>query len=152
MGLWDILTSGATGGLIGLAGSMISKVLSIWTAHQDIASKKLDQAHELEMAKLEQAGKKEIADSQKEQTQDTNAAQTLQKSYDQNFGEADKWVINIQSMIRPFLTVFFVMLSSLIYFTCPEVFKKEIIGSILDYTGLVVGWWFADRSLRKLVK
>lgn len=145
MSLLDLLTEGTTGGLIGLFGAILQKALSIWTAHQDIASKKIDYAHELEMAKLNLDAKAAELASQNKQIENTNEAQTQQKSYDLDLGNPSQWVINFQAFIRPFLTMFFVVLVSLIFFVVDLSLKENIVSNILSYTGLTVGWWFGCR-------
>ena len=151
-----IVTGGATG-LLGTALSFVTNYFQAKQKHaQEVELRKLD----AEVAKIESAGYKEVAQIEAESAEAKSAWKALEESYRE---AARRWsrpddgflmmfVDFCRGMTRPMLTWAFVAITAAVYFTVGAQDAKihgQIIDTVLYLTTTTVLWWFGARQISK---
>jgi hypothetical protein len=121
------------GALFGVLGSGINRGLSMIEAKQQAKYDKEKRSDDFELAKMS-AGKESIV-----------ASYDHDKSLGQN---VSVWVSNIRALVRPAITAYAFVFSTIIFFTVGEDVKKILAIAIFELLSTVVTWWFADRFKR----
>lgn len=121
------------GALFGILGSGINRGLSMVEAKQQAKYDKDKRTDDYEKAKLN-AGKESIV-----------ASYDHDKSLGQNVSQ---WVANIRALVRPAITAYAFVFSTIIFFAVDVETKKILALAIFELLSTVVTWWFADRFKR----
>lgn len=162
----ELLTSILGGGVTGLVGSAVTKVFEFKTRKLEIEAQKELMLHEVDMKKIEAAGKEAVAD-----------ADAFGKSYEVEENQysdvvkptkAQGWVLigldALRGMIRPFLTLYLCILTTIIYFKANRLMGemvpvdsaveivKLLISTILYLTTTCILWWFGTRNKQQAPK
>ena len=162
----DFLTSFiptvATGGIVGLLGTVVSggaKILNDRQRHKyELALRKLD----LEQSRIEARGAERAAAIEAEGVQEEAAWSALGESYREaaaRWSHGDSgWLVAvdvIRGLMRPSGAYLFLILSAVIYFTLAaddaEV-RERIIHSIVFLTETSWLWWYGTRQMDKGAK
>ena len=151
MGFLGLIGSVLTGGATGLVGSLLSKGIGLFEAHQRRKDRELDFAHELKL--LDKQAELRTAETENELAiaNAETAASLREASYahDTSMGKPHRWVVDVLRMVRPVLTGFLLCLVAGIYFTTDDfAMKAGVIESVLFMASSAVTWWFGDRSLK----
>ena len=151
MGFLGLIGSVLTGGATGLVGSLLSKGIGLFEAHQRRKDRELDFAHELKL--LDKQAELRTAETENELAiaNAETAASLREASYahDSSLGNPHRWVVDTLRMVRPVLTLFLLTLVAGIYFTTDDfAMKAGVIESVLFMASSAVTWWFGDRSLK----
>lgn len=166
MSILSIIGSVVSGGITGLAGTAISRFF-------DYKNKKADREHEVAMlrveaevmeqewvarsavAKIEGESAIEVEDSRAFRESLSNEPKRYFTGDSKRFGIIFILLDFIRGSIRPALTIYLCVLTTLIYLqianlgidsTQTQVILNHIINTILYLTTTVVLWWFGSRQ------
>jgi hypothetical protein len=177
----SVLSGGATG-LIGVAlqrfADYKNKQLDIEAAKQkfdqDLALKQVD----MQIMEKEWAGRVQVAQTEAEAAADAAASQAFAASYAMepkrysegvSVGKAGGFLLVLldlfRGVVRPALTVYLCVLTTMIYYQARELIANEdldpeqalkienlIVGTILYLTTTCVLWWFGTRNKQEQPK
>lgn len=182
MSILDIVLSVVSGGATGLLGAGMQMFASWAKGKQDIELQKLKNENNLAALKLqaetidkEWAHRVEVAkvEEQGRSTQTANEAFAASfslepKSYSEKIKptKGQAWVLvlldGLRGIVRPGLTVYLCVLTTLIYFQSRDLLKQEnldavqalditqqVIHTILYLCTTVVLWWFGTRNTQQ---
>nr|BDD45215.1 hypothetical protein 21 [Saccharospirillaceae bacterium] len=171
MSVASTLTDLASGGVVGVIGSLASNILGIFKAREDhrqqLDMKKLDAQidlrqgeQDMKLAQLEAETRmnelqviKETEESQAEaaayQASLANAAAT---GY-QGESKLLQFAEFCRKMTRPTLTALLVLFTMVAFFvTADAALKQTILNMLVAATATVIAWWFSDRTLGHAVR
>lgn len=149
--IFDTLTTIASGGILGVCGSLINKAFTLLQTMQQSKAKQQAWEHEKTMLELTQRYQLELAEKNIQLSQEQAASATQQASYqqDSHMGEGSLWVINILRLVRPVLTVGLIILTAMIWqdtrLMPKSTLHQEIASAIIFATTAALSWWFGDR-------
>lgn len=179
MSLLDILASVLSGGATGLIGAGMQMFASWAKGKQEIELQKLKNENNLALLKLqgeladkEWAHRTEIAAIQERGAENKSANEAFAASFNlepKSYSEKIKptwgqaWVLvlldGIRGIVRPGLTIYLCVLTTLIYFQSRDLLNRENLSAIqaLDITNQVINtvlylcttvvlWWFGSRN------
>lgn len=149
-----LLGDAASGGLLGLGGSLATGVLGYFrekeAAKAALEAKKADNSHEVEMARINGAAAEaqRVGEFAIEQMKQQYAA-FMASIADQTAATArvSPWAADVLALFRPGLTTMLVGGT-----ICAIGFKwngAEITGDLVQLTAVAVAWWFGDRAKDK---
>ena len=165
----NLLGAGASamsGGIFGLAGSLIGGVFKYFQAKQAQQFKKEEWDHESNLLKLNMEAMQKQTENELALASQVGSFRGLDSSIraDSKVGESYKWVNAIRSLFRPLLTTGLVVIAYLIFKDLMAGLEtegqsvlalgKEKSRSILEYVvyslvfsaSTAVVWWFGDRA------
>lgn len=178
----SVLTIGGSilsGGLTGLIGTGLSLVGDHYKRKQDLEMKKLENDHELNVMQHEWDGRVRVAQIEGEaevEVEDAKGFATSYKLLPQRMLDIDgkdmPWIVKVllgfvdfwRALIRPAMTTYLVVLTTLIYLHLKELMGKYtsvlqqstvedtfilIISTVLYLTTTCVLWWFGTRNKNK---
>lgn len=144
----DFILSALFGGVTGLAGSLLSGVMSLaneWMRGKN-DQRLFDHEFRLQQLNIEARGKElesELAIA------DTYAAATIREAsyeHDTGYGPTYKWVASALRMVRPVVTILLCVLTYMIWQQSQDPALRYDIGVQVVYlTGMAIAWWFGDR-------
>lgn len=145
--------TGLAGGIIGFLGGLGESVLSFF-------SKREDNAHKLEMAKLsleeldKELKRERIVSEGQIKTAEINAQSAAIQGYSERVSESykhDSKLNGIRGLVRPVLTGALVILLAAVYFTTQDAaIKSTVSGAIVEISIAAVAWWFGGRAGAKV--
>jgi len=123
------LVGAASGGLLGVAGSLIGKVAGYFETKQKMA-----QDGKFQLTRLE-----------------TDSANLIGSyKHDASYGETYKWASSILRFVRPFLTFSVIGVFVFVYHRADEFGDVNTVqrmsNEICFLASTCLSWWFADRS------
>ncbi len=147
----EFLSSAGYGGIIGIAGSVISKIFNFITQLNEQNFKQKEWEQEIKLLQLQQTYQLQQFEQQAAIMADNNANNLRIQSYisDASVGLASLWVINILRLIRPILTIILIIMMGLIWFNFAqenEQISNKILDTILFCASSALTWWFGDRA------
>lgn len=176
MSILDSVLSVLSGGATGLIGTALQSVYQYKTRKLDIELEKSKAANELEQRKLdiemqkqEWASRTQIAEITTAGEVDKADAETLAASYQmepEQYSEktllthAQNWLFvivdTLKALIRPSLTIYLCIITSLIYFQTRGLINtnqgdsfallEKLVNTILYVTTTCILWWFGSRN------
>lgn len=155
-GVVDIIAGTTTGGVLGLAGSVISKGAGYFIdkqkAKDERESKVLDYQHELELARIAQ-------ERGMQQSQEDFAKSQMEKGYegllasiaDQTAAtqKASQWVTDILALVRPGLTTVLILVAFVMAFMIGAGAADTLMNPFYQFAAMAsmaVAWWFGDKA------
>lgn len=143
----DILGNAASGGLLGVIGTIGGEVIGFFKRKQE-HSQWLDKAKlqgELDAAKT--AG--ELAVSREKGASEAFAASQVAEG---NLKGEHRWVTSFRAFTRPGLT-WTSLLASIIFgfFPPSSQMGMEVVAMLNVYTGMMIAWWFGQRAMDRAV-
>lgn len=166
----SVLSGGATG-LIGMA---IQRYADYKNKQQDMLNRVEERKHELAVMNAEWQGRLSVAKTEGESARDVADSQTLTASYQGAFDRLAQWDMKndpwwskiwllmadfLRAMVRPGLTVYLCVLTTLIYLEARSLvaveeitaedalgLQRRIVETILYLTTTCVLWWFGTRN------
>ena len=152
----EILDSVASGGILGLIGSLFGKGFHIFEMKEAAKEKIAEREHELKLLEIE--SKRKVAEMEiEERIAANNVSSSVQEAsytHDTDSGPASQWVINILRLVRPGITVMTLFLSTaMIYTQSATIYRidPEMVEQMFGLTTLCVTWWFGSRSIEKKI-
>lgn len=154
MSALEILGSAATGGLVGLVGSVVKDGLGIWGKKEEYAHTLRMRRMDIEAAKVGLQQSKNESDSRERVTEIEASSVTLKAALDSDKATYNiVWVDAIRGLIRPAITVYALMfLTYLIaeYYNggavVSESLYKELVLTLTFICTSSIGYWFGSRS------
>lgn len=157
--LTTLFTSIISGGATGILGVAVQRYFDLKNKSADVAAKKLQFAHELDMRKAdadimaqEWAGRTKVAELEGEAQADVADAQAFAASFKEPTRYTDAKAITpaqtwafvvldfMRGAVRPFLTIYLCGITTLIYFQAHALLKEgPAPGEALELVRLVVG-------------
>lgn len=161
-----LLSSSGLGSIIGLLGGLLNRRIDIAARKDeyDFELKKMDK--QAEYLKLEFETKTAVATIEAEGSIEVAGYNALSESYKfAATSKEDGIVDKLSKAIRPLLTLMFFFLSCYIFYqihflvgkmdSIPEQGLFEVWKSIIEWaffqTGIIIGWWFANRNSKMAV-
>lgn len=147
----DTLSTAASGGLLGLCGSMVNKIFTMVQAMQQSRAREQDFGHRKALLELTHQHQLERAEKNLQRAQQQADAAIQQASYqhDTQIGQGALWVINTLRLVRPLLTIGLMALTALIWCDAKTIpgsgLHQEIAGAVIFSTTAALSWWFGDR-------
>ncbi len=138
----DILGNVASGGLLGLLGTGVNFTLGYFQRKQEHAQRVESLKLEGELAAAKTAGDVAVA-------RETGAAQAFTASVESEarLPRSYAWVDAVRGLTRPFLTLFLLVLTWIIFYSADEATRAYIAQNIVVTSVASVTWWFGQRQL-----
>ena len=153
MNLLDVIGNAASGGILGLLGSGITGVISLFQAKSQFA-------HDEAMADLElrriaansDAQAKLSADQLKVITEQgaNTSFQASQVGGNPSLANVPPFIAGILALWRPFLTAALIAYSLYVYPTSDQATQTFIVQSYVTAGSAAVLWWFGSRQLQRM--
>lgn len=147
----DPLSSLASGGLLGLVGSLLNKGFTFMDSRNEYKKLQAEQSFELQRLKIMQRMQAQQSAMKRQIVHDTTHTMIKEASYahDTNLGKASRWVVNVLRFVRPLLTLGLVALTTLMWYHSlnvgDEALRQSIVEAVLFCTTAALTWWFGDR-------
>lgn len=143
----------ATGGLLGLLGSVASGFVSIFQARTQFKHEEAMADLELKRIAANSEAQRQLSADQLKALESKNEGEafTASQMAGNSFNNLPAWGAGILAAVRPVLTI----AAGLMVWFCythdvdPET-KKMIVASVLAVSGMAWGWWFGDRQISKM--
>lgn len=162
MDFLDAGASAATGGLLGMAGTVIGRVAGYFESRQANAQERQRWEHERERAASQAAH--ETAEGVREDAHAERLASysSLEESLrsDAAIGDTYRWVQAVRALVRPVLTpllwaIYLVVFFSVVEGNARHFLTEEAQGDFIGYfianiafaASAATLWWFGDRAL-----
>lgn len=146
------------GPIVGVLGSAISAGVGYFERKQKIEEKKLDYAQETKLQEMNIAARSAEMESEAAIAHTAAVSKSLEASYkhDASYGLVGETAATVLRFVRPALTVFLLLLVTVIYFTLPEAkvvgvdgvattVGEMVILKIMFLSEVALTWWFVDR-------
>tara|TARA_E500000305_G_scaffold109095_2_gene113238 strand:+ start:591 stop:1055 length:465 start_codon:yes stop_codon:yes gene_type:complete len=146
------LVGAASGGLLGVAGSLIGKVAGYFELKQKMKLEQIKNNHSLalmdkqaELQKMAQDGKFQLT------SLETDSANLIGSyKHDASYGETYKWASSMLRFVRPLLTFSVIGVFVFVYYKADEFGDVNTVqrmsNEICFLASTCLSWWFADRS------
>lgn len=149
MSVIDFFSNAASGGLLGLVGTLSSKAFNYVDRKQDMEAKVAEYKHELALIDKQAALK--IIETENELAIAKVAAENQLRvsSYGLNFESTNgsAKVTDLLRLVRPVLTISLVLLTAVLWCTSEDkTIDQQIVDMILFCTASAVTWWYGDRA------
>lgn len=167
--LAGVAGSAASGGILGLVGSVVGGVVKYFKRKQELSHKREEWKHEIELYKLESERDRqedehelEVIEANLQQLRAEGSYAGLEASIraDMSIGQSYLWVSAVKSLFRPFLTVCLMIMTLILFkwlmegeldgYTDPDTIAGLIvytIQSVVFTTVTACVWWFGDRAM-----
>ncbi len=154
MSALEVLGSAASGGLVGLVGSVVKDGLGIWGKKEEYAHTLRMRRMDIEAAKVGLQQSKNESDSRERVSEIEASSVTLKAALDSDKASYNiPWVDAIRGLIRPAITVYaLIFLTYLIgeYYeggaTVSESLYKELVLTLVFISTSSISYWFGSRS------
>ena len=151
-GLVGAGAAAATGGIFGLAGTIVGKVFNYFERKQEIAARQEEWAHELKLQELQMKAK--VAETEQELaiTEAAGSWEGLKNSIQAdaalNAAGTYKWVNAVRALTRPTLTLGLTAILAFAYFSAPVASEmRSVIADAIIFAAVTsIVWWFGDRA------
>jgi len=148
----SILGNVASGGVLGLLGTVVSESIGFFRRKQEFTQRLALAQDERETLKLkadvtaaEMAGL--LAKAREEGA--SNAFIASQRAEAAIKGEA-KWVSTLRGFTRPGITWYgLVLTTAFVIFPPSSTIGQELAVTVNIYTGMMISWWFGQRAIDK---
>ena len=149
--------------VLGLVGSISTKVFGIFEKREERKLRQLELEHEVNRWGHEKDMFKMQSQAKVAETEQEAFLMTVEGSYDglqasmaqqtEALKGSSRWVKNILSLVRPVLTFTFVGIVVYIsVFENPEDYRAAGIAAAIELAMMSVAWWFGDRSTKRVVE
>lgn len=143
-------TSLASGGLLGLLGSLCNKGFTLLDKVSQTKLRQQEQDFELKKIRLEHQLQQALSTDHVERVNYRTRSSIREASYQHDIGggKESRWVVNVVRLVRPLLTVGLVILTAFIWYTAGYqdlALRQTVVDAILFCTTAAMTWWFGDR-------
>ncbi len=154
MSILDLVTNAASGGIVGVLGSGISKAFNIVDAYQTERMEKLKNAQELALFELQMKLKTAEDAITAEVTKDTNSVELMKASYDSatalDTANGSARITDVLRLVRPTITFMMIIATGVIWATSKDsMIDKQIVDTVLFCTSSCILWWYGSRDIAK---
>ena len=154
-GLFGSLVGAASGGILGLAGSLVNKVANYFATQQQMKFEELKNRHSLALMDKQAQLQQMQIDGKFQITALETDSENLVASYkhDASYGETYKWAASLLRFVRPGLTFGILGIFIYVFYTANEFGHVSMIENMSSQISLLasmcLSWWFSDRSAKK---
>lgn len=148
MSIIDFFSNAASGGLLGLVGTLSSKAFNYVDRKQDMEAKAAEYEHELALIDKQAALKTIETENELAIARVAAENQLRVSSYGLNFESAtgSAKVTDLLRLVRPVLTIGLVLLTAALWCTSEDkTIDQQIVDMILFCTASAITWWFGSR-------
>ena len=154
-----MITGIALSGIVGLFGGIAEKFTAYKTKKLELEAEQRRFEHEVQLRKVdaeimaqEWAARTKVAEVEAEAVVEAENSKAFAASYQlepKKYGI--KWLDALRGSIRPVLTLYLVVLTSIMYYRTDggRIDPQMVAEAILSMTVMVVGWWFGSRETKK---
>lgn len=153
--LVDLIGGTATGGALGLVGSVISKgatyLVDKQKAKDDREAKLVDYAHEKDMALIQQDNTQQASEQQfalNKMQSEFEVMKTSIQDQTQLSGRTSQIVTDILALVRPGLTLLLILATMLVAFAINNGATEILMNPFYQFSSMAamaVAWWFGDK-------
>jgi len=146
------LVGAASGGLLGVAGSLIGKVAGYFETKQKMKLAEIENSHSLALIDKQAELQRMAIDGQYQlKSLETDSANLIGSyKHDASYGETYKWASSILRFVRPFLTFSVIGVFVFVYFKADQAGDLDTVqrmsNEVCFLLSTCLSWWFADRS------
>lgn len=152
MDILGSLVGAASGGLLGVAGSLVGKIANYFELKQKMKLEEIQNQHSLavmdkqaELQKMAHQGQFKLA------SLETDSANLIASfKHDASYGETYKWANSLLRFIRPLLTFSVVGVFVYVYFKSEQMGDLDTVqrmsNEICFLTSTCLSWWFGSRK------
>ena len=147
----DFLLAKLSGGLTGIAGSVIGKIFSFADSYLEEKKKDKDHARTIEMTRLQSELRQDEWENERAIVESEQDGKVKVAAYSmfQDVPVPYPFIAGIIRLIRPVLTILLVAIVWYVFATTEDFAQREtIIQSVLYLASTAVLFWFGDRSMR----
>lgn len=154
-GLFGSLVGAASGGILGLAGSLVNKVANYFATQQQMKFEELKNRHSLAlMDKQAQLQQMQIDGKFQITALETDSANLVASyKHDASYGETYKWAASLLRFVRPGLTFMILGIFVYVYYSANGFGHVNVLEDMSNQVSMlaamVLSWWFSDRSAKK---
>ncbi len=154
-GLFGSLVGAASGGILGLAGSLVNKVANYFATQQQMKFEELKNRHSLAlMDKQAQLQQMQIDGKFQITALETDSANLVASyKHDASYGETYKWASSLLRFVRPGLTFMILGIFVYVYYSANGFGHVNVLEDMSNQVSMlaamVLSWWFSDRSAKK---
>jgi hypothetical protein len=153
MDIASLVDSGLTGGLFGLLGNVVGKVIGIFEAKQVFAQKKEEWGHEERLLDMQMKAKAAETEQELAVTAASGSWGGLGESLkaESAIGATYAWVNAVRALVRPALTLGLGGFLCAAFFAMPasDATRAYVADSLVFAGVTAMVWWFGDRAPRK---
>jgi len=153
MDIGSVLDAGLSGGLFGLLGNVVGKVIGIFEAKQTFVQKKEEWAHEERLLDMQTKAKAEETEQELAVTASSGSWGGLTESLksEVSIGSTYPWVNAVRALVRPALTMGLAGFLCAAFFamTPGDIDRAYVADSLVFAAVTAIVWWFGDRAPKK---
>ena len=153
MDIGSVLDAGLSGGLFGLLGNVVGKVIGIFEAKQTFAQEKEKWAHEERLLDMQTKAKAEETEQELAVTASSGSWGGLTESLksEVSIGSSYPWVNAVRALVRPALTMGLAGFLCAAFFamTPGDIDRAYVADSLVFAAVTSIVWWFGDRAPKK---
>lgn len=165
MGVIDILTAGAGGGLFGILGQVGNRAIGIWESREKrkdtlaaYAQEEKRWGHERGLLDLQMRAKAEETEQELQLAEAHGAWSAFASSHqaEASIGKSYPWVEAVRALARPVLTLEAQILLAIVFFTLKGQARVELTETIVETVTFCASasllWWFGERAERRATR
>ena len=143
-----LAASAAGGGIFGLVGTALGRVVGFFEQRQTMAHEERRWAHEVQLLELQQAASAMEAEAELEQTVQEGrwAGLTASLEADAKIAASYRWVDAVRALTRPALTILLWLIAAMIWLHASDADRSTITETATFAATAATLWWFGDRS------
>lgn len=139
----------ASGGILGLFGSLLGGVFKFFQKKQENSFKKEEWAHENDLLRLNMEAAKAQTDNELAIVTKQGSMGGLKESIraDSRVPASYPWVSAFKSLVRPFIT--FLLIGIVVYMYSkglPKELEMYVVQTVVFTASTAILWWFGDRA------
>ena len=148
MDMTNLTVSALGGGVFGLLGATLNRLLSFFDRWQIHRQEKARWQHEIRLYELQRKMKAEETEQEILLAGEKGSWAGLKTALEaeQNIGFSYRWVNAVRALVRPALTLLLLLISVAIWFSSRDF---GLLETLSFNTSAVILWWFGDRAHRR---
>lgn len=147
----DLIGSAVGGGVLGLFGTAINRVMGIWERREAREDTRISNAHELRLIEENRESSRQETEAElvRIQTEGSYAGLAESLRHDASLSNVSPWVNNVRALVRPTLTGLSLTAMIAMAFFMSEDLQVTVTEAVVFVATTAGVWWFGDRSERR---
>jgi len=145
--------SAATGGIFGLVGNVVTKVIGLFEADKIFKQKQAEWVHETDLLKLQMQVRRAETEDELQVIAAHGSQAGLAESIraEAAIGATYQWVNAVRALVRPALTFGLAAFLCAAFFvlTPGDIDRAYVADSLVFAAVTAIVWWFGDRAPRR---
>jgi len=152
MSILDLVGNAASGGILGVVGSVFTGVVSLFQAKNQFAHDEAMADLEIKRIAANSEAQKQLSADQLKIVTEQGAVTAFQSSQvaASSINNVPPIIAGLLSLWRPVLTALLLGLTYYFYFSEQGATRDSIAEAICNLAGLSVAWWFGSRQMQHL--